>query len=340
MKFDYTVFKPPYQQDNEKNSRAKPLYNLFMDEAQKVSNRVEVIHPARFLFNAGQTPKKWNEKMLNDEHFKVLRYEPNGSNIFPNTDIKGGVAITYWDSTKDFGAIVEFIEDPILNSLARKIKDSHCASLSDIHYNRSSYRFTNQLYTENESCLNQVKESEKLSISSNIFDKLPTIFFENKPSNDFYAVYGRDGNSRKLKYVKKSYLADHDNLTKWKVFVAKSNGTGKFGECLTTPEVIAPFVAGTQTFISFGKFDNEDEATALSKYLKTKFARCLLDICKVTPDNARKEVWRYVPLENFSSNSDIDWSKSIPEIDQQLYRKYGLSEKEINFIETNVKEMN
>lgn len=125
-----------------------------------------------------------------------------------------------------------------------------------------------------------------------------------------------------------------------KVFVAKSNGTGKFGECLTTPEVIAPFVVGTQTFISFGKFDNESDAIALSKYLKTKFARCLLDICKVTPDNARKEVWKYVPLEDFTSNSDIDWSKSIPEINQQLYRKYGLSEEEINFIETNVKEMN
>jgi type II restriction enzyme len=53
-----------------------------------------------------------------------------------------------------------------------------------------------------------------------------------------------------------------------------------------------------------------------------------------------KDVWAYVPIQNFTSSSDIDWSKSIAEIDQQLYRKYGLSDEEIEFIETHVKEMN
>lgn len=95
----------------------------------------------------------------------------------------------------------------------------------------------------------------------------------------------------------------------------------------------------TQTFISFGSFDSKNKAECLSKYLKTKFARALLGIEKKTPDNARKEVWKYVPLQDFSDHSDIDWSQSIHGIDQQLYGKYGLSDDEINFVETNVKEM-
>ena len=74
------------------------------------------------------------------------------------------------------------------------------------------------------------------------------------------------------------------------------------------------------------------------KYIKTKFARTLLDVLKVTQDNDRG-VWKYVPLQDFTPSSDIDWSKSIHEIDLQLYRKYGLSVEEIEFIETHVKEM-
>lgn len=74
------------------------------------------------------------------------------------------------------------------------------------------------------------------------------------------------------------------------------------------------------------------------KYIKSKFARTLLDVLKVTQDNDRS-VWKLIPLQDFTQDSDIDWSKSIHEIDLQLYRKYGLSEDEIEFIETHVKEM-
>ena len=67
---------------------------------------VELIHPARFLFNAGSTPAEWNKKMLRDEHLKVLFYEPISANVFPDTDIKGGIAITYRNEDKSFGAVL------------------------------------------------------------------------------------------------------------------------------------------------------------------------------------------------------------------------------------------
>ena len=74
---------------------------------------VELITPARFLFNAGKTPKTWNEKMLDDEHLKVLYYEQNSAKIFNNTDIKGGVVITYHDREKECGAIQIFTAYPL-----------------------------------------------------------------------------------------------------------------------------------------------------------------------------------------------------------------------------------
>ena len=64
----------------------------------------------------------------------------------------------------------------------------------------------------------------------------------------------------------------------------------------------------------------------------------MLGILKVTQANT-SDKWKYVPLQDFTSQSDIDWSQSVAEIDRQLYEKYGLADNEIEFIETHVKEM-
>ena len=85
-------------------------------------------------------------------------------------------------------------------------------------------------------------------------------------------------------------------------------------------------------------FSTISEAEALLKYVKTKFARTMLGILKVTQDNPQS-TWKYVPLQDFTSSSDIDWSQSIDDIDQQLYRKYGLNDEEIAFIEEKVQRM-
>ena len=94
----------------------------------------------------------------------------------------------------------------------------------------------------------------------------------------------------------------------------------------------------TQSFIGIGAFKTEYEALSCLKYVKSKFARTMLGILKITQDNP-PEKWKYVPLQDFTSNSDIDWTQSVAEIDVQLYKKYGLDEKEIAFIESHVKEM-
>ena len=99
-----------------------------------------------------------------------------------------------------------------------------------------------------------------------------------------------------------------------------------------------PMVGYTGSFIGIGAFETQVEAENCMKYIKTKFARAMLGTLKVTQDNPR-ETWLNVPLQDFTASSDIDWSKSIPEIDKQLYKKYGLSAEEISFIESKVREM-
>lgn len=334
--FDYVIGNPPYQEDTEGNQRSRPIYNVFMDEAYKVSGVTELITPGRFLFEAGQTPKEWNRERLNDSHFKVLDYMEDSDEAFPtlNVPIKGGIAITIRDDSKDYGAIGKFITDKNIKSILEKVEKVAAVSINTIHYNRSSYRLNECFLKDNR----RNSESNDLAITSNIFQKYKSAFSETSNESSV-GVYGLENNQRTYKWIDSRYVANHDNLNKWKVALAKSNGVGKYGEVLGVIDILEPNTVATQTFITFGSFNDKEEAKNLVLYLKTKFTRALLGARKVTPDNARKDVWKYVPFQNFTDNSDIDWSKSIHEIDLQLYKKYGLSKEEIDFIETHVKEM-
>jgi hypothetical protein len=166
------------------------------------------------------------------------------------------------------------------------------------------------------------------------------VFFEKKPTDGkkYVQVVGLLGNRREFFWINKEYLSKPKNFDKYKILVPKANGTGAIGEILSTPLIGEPLIGYTETFIGIGAFDTEAEAKAALKYIKSKFARTMLGILKITQDNPRDK-WTKVPLQDFTNKSDIDWSESIADIDKQLYKKYGLDQKEIDFIETHVKPM-
>ena len=338
MKFDVVIGNPPYQEET-KDTSDKPIYNYFMSEAYRFADKVCFITPARFLFNAGKTPKKWNAKMLNDKHLKVAYYEQDSSNVFPNTDIKGGVAITYRDTQKDFGKIGIFTHFEELNSALRKVLNSEkFCSIDEIYFGQEKFNL-DVLYMKNPEAKNIIgSEGREKRLTSSIFGQLEDVFSKNRKNETDFKILGVIKNKRKWRYINSEYIEEHPNLQKFKVMLPGSNGSGAIGEVLSTPLVGEPLVGHTQTFISFGAFDNREEAENLLKYIKTKFARTMLGTLKITQSN-KKDTWRNVPLQNFTNNSDIDWSQSIAQIDQQLYKKYGLSEKEIAFIEEKVREM-
>lgn len=334
MKFDYVIGNPPYQDVTDSDSnRMPPVYNLFMDAANEVSNVVELITPARFLFNAGYTPKEWNEHMLNDPHFKVLFYEPNNEGIFPNTEIKGGIVISYRDSKKDFGSIGTFTKYPELNKILKKVKASCSVYMDSIIYPTLSFKLSQLMLTEHPDSIGRLRTSA--------FKTLDIIFHENKPNDghEYIIMVGVLNNKRTRRYVRRDYIVDGSGtLDMYTLLVPNASGNGKFGEKLSSAEIAEPGVAFSQSFNGFGCFDNNECALNVERYIKTKFARAMLGVLKIT-QHLPAPKWRFVPLQDFSPASDIDWTQPIPAIDRQLYRKYGLTDEEIAFIETHVKEM-
>lgn len=336
MKFDVIVGNPPYHITTERTSDA-PIYHFFMDIAYDLCNKVSFITPARFLFDAGKTPTEWNKKMLSDIHLKVVLYNPKSSDVFPNVDIKGGVAVTYRDASKDYGYIGTFTAYEELNSIVRKVKSKSENTLDTEIYVQNKFVLS-ELYNDYphyQALIGSNGREKRLTTSIFDFDE---IFYDAKQNDNDLYVLGLVKNVRIYKYIQLKYIEPSDNIMKYKVILPKSNGTGALGETLSTPLIGSPLMGYTQSFIGIGAFNNINEAEACLKYIKSKFARVMLGVLKATQDNNR-DVWRLVPLQDFTSRSDIDWSKSVAEIDQQLYAKYGLDESEIAFIESKIKPM-
>lgn len=336
MKFDVVIGNPPYQQEAKgASTRGEQIYPYFVDLAYELADIVTLITPGRFLFNAGATSKTWNKKMLSDEHVKVIKYEQDSSKIFPRVDIKGGVAITLRDNNKIIGPIGTFTAFKVLNEIIKKVTpwlENGC--LSDIIYVQNKF----DLDVLNREVPGANRTDKRLE--SNIFTLFNQIFTEDRQSENDIMIMGNDEHNKRVhRYVDKKFLdMNHPNLYKYKVLVPKSNGSGALGEKLSTPLIGEPLIGYTKTYIGIGSFDSKYEGESALKYVKTKFARAMLGILKITQHNPRG-TWKYVPLQDFTPNSDIDWTKSIPEIDQQLYAKYKLTEEEINFIETKVQAM-
>ncbi|AQX14872.1 restriction endonuclease [Tessaracoccus lapidicaptus] len=340
-KFDVVIGNPPYQEEAQGGgTRDTPLYHLFMDAAHEVAKKAVLITPARFLFNAGFTPKAWNERMLADRRLTVPYYVPTSGELFPGTDIKGGIAVTSWADDRDGEPIGIFTKYPELNTILHKVICSNHTSLESEVTSGRSYRYTQVMHDENPSASGLMSSDAQFQVSTNAFDRVAFLFHKDRPEDgeEYVRVYGRAQGSRTYRWIRRDYFAGPASFDRFKVALPKVNGTGALGEILADPVILEPGVGTTYTFITIGSFDTAGEAEACLKYVKSKFARAMLGILKVTQDNKR-HTWKHVPKQDFTVASDIDWTKSIPEIDLQLYAKYGLDSEEVAFIESNVKPM-
>lgn len=336
MKFDAVVGNPPYQEETDA-TRKPPIYNYFYDMAFELAPIATLVTPARFLFDAGQTSKEWNRKMLSDEHFKVIRYFENSKDVFDTVDIKGGVAITYHDSNTNFGAIDIFTAYSELNEIISKVKHMCEPTMDTIISARGTYRTTNIFNADYPDAIERLGKGTGNMLVSNFFEKVPEAI-ANETNEPCLRILCRVGGKRSICNILKKYIQPNKFIDKYNVASPEANSNGRFGERLTVGELLSPEEGATDTFISLGAFDTKFEALALQKYMKTKFFRALLGVKKVT-QHCPPMVWEMIPCQEFSENSDIDWSKSIHEIDLLLYKKYGLSDEEIAFIESKVKPM-
>ena len=176
-------------------------------------------------------------------------------------------------------------------------------------------------------------------VVSAAMQKLPAVFIDEVCQEDEYVkILGRIDNRRAYKFIKRKYLVDNKFIDAYKLFIPEANGKGEYGEILTEPIIGHPAEVSSDTYLNAGPFQSAEEAAHLKKYLKSKLLRALLGVKKVT-QHCPPAVWEMIPMQDFTVDSDIDWSQSVSGIDRQLYRKYGLDQREIEFIESHVKEM-
>lgn len=337
MKFGAVVGNPPYQ-DSSKNNHKDSIYHVFMDIAYSISDLGTLITPGRFLFGAGDTPTEWNKKILADKYIHVVYYTPNSDDVFDNVDIKGGIAITMRNTKKVLGPIGTFTPHTELSSIIKKVINDKFKPIVPIVFSPATYKLSASAFNMN-AWLSEAVGREK-RLRTNIFEKAPKLFIEEKPTdNDYIGIWGLNkGNKRALKWIKNIFVDLNANKDKFKVILPKANGTGTLGEVFSAPIIGAPMIGHTESFISIGAFESQTEAENVYKYICSKFARTMLGTLKVTQDNF-PDTWANVPLQDFTSHSDINWGGQIADIDQQLYRKYGLSADEIAFIEKMIKPM-
>lgn len=233
MKFDFIIGNPPYQDETIGDNKgfAPPIYHKFLENAYEVAGGVEMIHPARFLFNAGSTPKEWNQKMLNDPHLTVLFHEQNSSRVFSNTEIKGGVVITYHDIAKNYGPIRVYTSFPELNSIMRKAAPTEgTTNLSNIIYNQNRFNL-DALYRDHSEYRSIIGSNGKdKRFRNNIFEKV-SLFTSEAQEDDDVKILGISKNKRVWRYFPRKYFDfEHENFTKWKVLVPRANGSGALGD--------------------------------------------------------------------------------------------------------------
>lgn len=166
-KFDVVIGNPPYQEEAQgEGTRDTPVYHLFMDAAYEVAEKAVLITPARFLFNAGFTPKAWNKKMLADTHLSVAQYVSNSDQLFPGTDIKGGIAVTYRDDSRDVEPIGIFTEHPELNSILHKVVRFKGPSIDGEVSSGRAYAYTPAMHEANPAASMQMSDDAQFRVST------------------------------------------------------------------------------------------------------------------------------------------------------------------------------
>lgn len=343
MKFNVIVGNPPYQQsDGGARASAKPIYNLFVESAKELNpNYISMIMPTRW-YAGGKGLDVFREIMLNDKHISELHDFLKPDILFQNTNNRGGICYFIrdksYDNSKNLTKLFTYKNNltPVLNIRSLKTPDSdilirHCIALEIISKVKSHIDF--------ETFENHISSRKPFDLEGNVVNDAKKFRLDKKGIKKPLMCYGK---SKKIGYVEKDEIIKNANwIDNYKVFAPYANNIGtELNDDNLNAFVGEPKTICTETYIVMGATLNLDliSSSNLVKYFYTKFARFMHSLPKVSQHGTSK-TYKFVPLQNFTKNSDIDWSKSIQEIDKQLYEKYKLSNAEIEFIDNMIKPM-
>lgn len=342
MKFDVIVGNPPYQiSDGGALASARPIYQYFVEISNIISSRyTSLIIPTRW-FVGGKGLDDFRAEMLNDTHIKELHDCLTPEDIFPNTNIRGGVCYflrdNQYNNAKNLVKIVTHERNKIVHELERSLKiNDYDVFIRDGKAKPIIDKIMSDINFESFS--SYVSSRKPFGLDGNFAkkDKFKKNINGMKKPISCYAK------GKKVGFVESSEVLNHEEwINRWKVFIPRANNIGtELSDDNMNSFVGKPNEICTESYLVVGaELDlNNKSAKNLEKYFKTKFLRYLHGLLKSSQD-ATSKTFELVPLQNFDSNLNIDWSKSIKEIDNQLYKKYGLTNEEIEYIESKIKEM-
>lgn len=319
MRFDVIIGNPPYQlSDGGNKASAKPIYQLFVEQAKKLKPRyMTMIIPARW-YSGGKGLDDFRDSMLHDNHIRVLVDYFDSTDCFPGVDISGGICYFLWDRDNPGDCRVVSYRDGKESVLERPL------------LNESDETFIR--FNEAVTIIDKVKSANEPLFYTEISARKP---------------FGLDTTTKVLKtategaikifaYPENGYimrncvLQNHKWIDKYKVCISYAYGErGSFPYLVIgKPFLAEPGSCCTETYLVIRSVGTKEEAQNIISYMTTKFFRFLV-LLKKNTQHATKTVYEYVPLQDFVK----------PWTDEELYAKYNLTENEISFIESMVRPM-
>jgi hypothetical protein len=342
MKFNAIVGNPPYMEmDGGAKASAKPIYNHFVEIAKKIKPQyISMIMPSRW-YSGGKGLDEFRDKMLNDNKISILHDFLNPEQVFPKTNIRGGICYFLWDENynneQSLTKVITHQSNSIPVIAYRSLKTEH----SDTFIRHGI----------------AISIIEKVSNTS-IFESFARYVSSRKPFGldgsiveDMKFHSSKDGlknpiicfvKAKKNGFMEKSEISTNKEwIDRYKVFAPYANNIGtELSDDNLNSFVGEPDTICNETYLVIGAELKLDRISAnnITKYLRTKFLRFLHSLAKAS-HHATSKTYKFVPLQDFTSSSDINWAKPVADIDHQLYEKYGLTDEEITFIENMIKPM-
>ena len=318
MKIDAIIGNPPYQvMDGGAQASAKPIYQLFIQQAMKLNPKyISMITPSRW-FAGGKGLDDFRKAMLKDKRIKAIHDYPNASEIFPSIEIKGGVNYFLWDRKYKGDCLIRTYENGVcVSALKRPLKENNADVF--IRYNEA-IPILRKIQSFNE------KSFSELMSSAKPFGLRTYFKGERESFEGAIKIYVNGG----IGYIKKKEVLKNQHWIKeHKVIVPYAIGSGDSKTDKVNPIYAEPNSCCTETYLVIGPFATKKQCENVMQYIGTKFLHFCLTLKKNT-QHSTKEFYQFVPQQNF----DEEWT------DEKLYKKYGLTPEEIAYIEKMIRPM-
>ena len=323
MKFDVIVGNPPYQMSDGggRDSGAISLYHKFIEQAKNLNPRyLSMIVPARW-YSGGKGLDEFRDEMLKDKRIAQIHDFPETSDCFPGLNIRGGVCYFLWDREhKGDCTITNYKNGTVLSTSKRPLLEPN----SDVFVR----------YNEAIDILRKVKKFNEKTFDETVSARKPfgldsnfSGFKKSKTDKHNILLYRFGDNG----YVCEEQVLKNKHWVKEiKVLVSKASPGGDSypHQIISKPIIADKMSCSTETYLVVGIYKNKKIAENVAKYMHTRFFRFMMSLIKNT-QNISRGVFAFVTVQDFYE----EWT------DEKLFAKYGITESEVEFIDTLIRPM-